>query len=244
MGLSSSQGRLLMLTSRLNDIELQEVMISQRQNKLAWQSEAAASDYNEALSNYKLQIKVTDPEANTGFKTEDLTYSNMTSMGYLATNSDNEIYLEKDENGEWIIPKNLDGKELLSISENGKARLGDKEYNIIDGSKMLSNSQVLQNYIKNGAVFLINTENSQDGISMDILQSDTKMEYVLDTSDDAEALSKYEYETAAVSRSDNQLDLELQQLETQHAAVLKEYDSVKEVINNNVDRTFNLFSQG
>ena len=68
MGLSSSQGRLLMLTSRLSDIELGEVMISQRQNTLAWESEKAATEYNEAISNYKLQIKVTDPSEDKGYR--------------------------------------------------------------------------------------------------------------------------------------------------------------------------------
>ena len=60
MGLSSSQGRLLMLTSRLSDIELAQIMISQRQNQLAWESEKISKEYNEAISNYKLTIKIPD----------------------------------------------------------------------------------------------------------------------------------------------------------------------------------------
>ena len=60
MGLSSSQGRLLMLTAAISDVELNEVLISQRQNKLATQGEEAAQKYNEATSNYKLEIKVKD----------------------------------------------------------------------------------------------------------------------------------------------------------------------------------------
>ena len=63
MGLSSSQGRLLMLTSRLNDIELSEVMIAQRQARLAFKSEKAASEYNEKMSNYKIQIKLPDAKS-------------------------------------------------------------------------------------------------------------------------------------------------------------------------------------
>lgn len=243
MGLSSSQGRLLMLTSRLSDIELQEIMISQRQNQLAWQSEKAAKEYNEAVNNYKLSIKVTSGEETTK---EDLNYDNMVQGGYLATNAKGQIYLKKDpETGEWIIPKDVDGNPLLTINEEtGKATVGDKEFEFIDGSQELGNSKVLQNLLMNGAMFLINTSTEKDGISVGMLQSDTEIEYVLDTSDDAAAQSKYEYETASISRQDNQLDLELQQLETQHEAVMKEYDSVKEVINNNIDRTFKLFSNG
>ncbi len=243
MGLSSSQGRLLMLTSRMSDIELSEIMISQQQNQLAWQSEEVASDYNEALSNYKLTIKVTDSSQESGYSTQDLNYSNLTSMGYLVTNAKNQIYLEQDEDGNWIIPTDMDGNELLSInSETGMAVIGDNEYEILDGSNYLSNKTTLQNAIMNGVLFLYDTNTSSEGISIDTLESDTEIEYVLDTSDDAQAESEYNYETARISRQDNQLDLDLQQLETQHEAILKEYDSVKEVISNNVDRTFNLFS--
>lgn len=245
MGLSSSQGRLLMLTSRLSDIELQEVMISQRQNQLAWQSEEAASEYNDAMSNYKITIKVTDSSEESGYKKQNLDYANTTSMGYLVTNAQSQIYLEKDEDGNWKIPKDMNGNALLSIDEStGKAVIADKQYDILDGTNYLSNSKTLQNSLMNGVLFLFNVNDSTEGISISNLSSNTEMEYVLDTSDDAEAESKYEYETARISRQDNQLDMELQQLETQHEAILKEYDSVKEVISNNVERTFNLFSNG
>jgi len=245
MGLSSSQGRLLMLTSRMSDIELGEILISQRQNRLAWESEEAASVYNEAVSNYKLTIKVPDENESRGHKTQDLNYTNMTQMGYLVTNAKNQIYLTKDEEGNWIIPKNMDGQDLVKIDEStGKATVGENQYDVLDGSRYLKNQEVLQNSIMNGMLFIFDTNTSKTSINIDTLQSDTQMEYVLDTSDDAVAQSKYEYETARISREDNQLDMELKQLETQHEAILKEYDSVKEVISNNVDRTFKLFSNG
>lgn len=245
MGLSSSQGRLLMLTSRLSDIELSEIMISQRQSQLAMQSEKVASEYNEAMSNYKLTIKVTDNTEEKGYSKQDLTYDNMTQMGYLATTAKNQVYLKKDDDGNWIIPKDADGKNLLSIDKTtGLATIGNENYEVLDGTKYLSNSQIMQQSIMNGVLFLLDTKNNKDGISISSLESDTEMEYVLDTSDDAEAQSKYNYETARIARQDNQLELDLKQLETQHEAILKEYDSVKEVISNNVERTFNLFSKG
>lgn len=245
MGLSSSQGRLLMLTSRLSDIELGETMISQRQNRLAWDSEKIAREYNEAMSNYKITIKVTDKDEKKGYRQEDLNYSNMTSMGYLLTDANNQIYLKKDpETGQWIEPTDLEGKKILTINSDGKAVIGDNEYDIIDGTKFAEKPDVLQNSLINGTVFVYNTTKDTSGITMSMLETETKMEYVLDTSDDAEAQSKYEYETARISRQDNQLDMELNQLETQHEAVMKEYDSVKEVISSNVDRTFKLFSDG
>lgn len=246
MGLSSSQGRLLMLTSRLSDLQLQEVMVGQRQMELAWQSEEAAKVYNEAMSNFKLTIKLPDGTEDSGYKTEDLKYGNMTQLGYLVSGANGEIYLEKDEEtGEWIIPKDMNGNDLLTIDEEtGQAEINGEKYEIADGSAYLKDPKILQNLIMNGMLFVNNTNTGDVGMTMDLLQADTQIEYVLDTSDDAEAESEYQYEMASIKRKENQLDLELNQLETQHNAVIKEIDSVKEVINNNVERTFKLFSNG
>ena len=286
MGLSSSQGRLLMLTSRLNDIQLQEVMVSQRQGQLAFQSEKAAQVYSEAMNNHKLMIKLPSTNEDGKYTQENLTYKNMTQMGYLATNANGDLYLKKlsgeevlaalekklaaapeeekdaikaeidakkaqiadaEENGEeyyeWEIPKDSNGNPLVTLDGDKATVLGTTTpCNIIDGTEYLSNSTVMQNLLMNGMMFLHNTKNSSEGITMASLESDTEMFWVLDTSDDAAAESEYQYETASLKRKENQLDIELNQLETQHNAVIKEIESVNEVIKNNVDRTFKLFT--
>ncbi len=243
MGLSSSQGRLLMLTSRLSDIELQEVMLSQRQNQLAMQRENETKEYMNAVNNYKIQINVTDISKDSGYRVEDLNYSNMSQMGYLVTNVNSQLYLEKDENGNWIIPNDLNGNPLCSINETtGKAIVKNKEFEIVDGSSFLKNKSALQNSIINGTVFVLNLNQENPEVTSDVLESDTKLSYVLDTSDDAEAESKHEYETAKLERLESQIEMDIKQLDTQHQAIAKEYDSVKEIINSNVDRTFKIFS--
>lgn len=243
MGLSSSQGRLLMLTSRLSDIELEEIMISQRQNQLAWQSEKVAKEYNEAMNNYKMQVKVTDTTERTGYHKEDLNYDNLSALGYVVMTSKNEICLKKDEDGNWVIPENSPIKDYYN-SETDKIEKDGVIYDISDQTEILKNPANLQSLIINGVLSLADNESLGDPYSGSVLESKTDIEYVLDTSDDAAAESKYNYETARISRQDNQLDTELAQLETQHEAILKEYDSVKELISNNVDRTFQLFKNG
>ena len=96
----------------------------------------------------------------------------------------------------------------------------------------------------NGVLSVADKDSIDKPYSGSVLESKTDIEYVLDTSDDAAAESKYNYETSRISRQDNQLDIELAQLETQHEAIMKEYESVKELISNNVDRTFQLFKNG
>ena len=65
---------------------------------------------------------------------------------------------------------------------------------------------------------------------------------VLDTTDDAMAESEYESKLAVIKCQDQKLDMELKQIETQHKAVETEMDSVKKVIDKNIEQTFKLFA--
>ena len=56
------------------------------------------------------------------------------------------------------------------------------------------------------------------------------------------AEGNYEAKSLVLSNQDKMLDLELQQIETQHKAIETEYDSVKKVIENNIKVSFKIFS--
>lgn len=264
MGLSSSQGRLLMLTARLSDIELQQIMISQRQNRLAWDQEKVAKEYSEAMNNYKLMIKVPDLEsdnANARIQKE-LTLDNLYSAGYIVADAQGNIYLTKNEDGKWYEPEDIYGKKLLTI-EGDEAIINEKSledteevdgeestpassksYKIIDGGQMLKKSEVLEQQIMSGHLYLVNTKDATMGLTPELLEADKDVMWVLDTSDDAKAESIYNYETTQLERKENLLEMELKQLETQHEAIVKEIESVDKVISSNIDRTFKLFSDG
>ncbi len=55
------------------------------------------------------------------------------------------------------------------------------------------------------------------------------------------AQRKYEQQTASISKDEKLLDLELSQINTEHQAATTEYDSVKSLISDNVDKSFSLF---
>lgn len=249
MGLSSLQGRLLMLVARQSDIELQEMDISESQNQLASMQTKVAEEYNEALSNTKLVINVESDDADSfESTTKDLDYKTMSEEGLLPITARNEILLQKDEDGNWIIPTTKDGEKLISI-KNGKAIIeGDaenKEYKIKDGTKYLSNSESIANAFQNGALYMLDTNNLSGGkISSMGIAAQSQMEWVLDTSDDAAAETEYHYQLAKLSQQDNTYDMEMKRLETQHEAISKEYESTTKAISNNIDRTFNLFENG
>ncbi len=93
MGLSASQGRMLLLTARRSDLEFRAQQISQKRLILSQQLEEIATDYEEASSDRQLTMTLylngsteyTDPNCRT---TQNLTYaaltSGMSSMGGFA----------------------------------------------------------------------------------------------------------------------------------------------------------------
>lgn len=65
---------------------------------------------------------------------------------------------------------------------------------------------------------------------------------IMDTSDDAAAKAKYDSDMASINSQQKQLEYQLKQLDTEHQALVKELDSVLEVINNNIENSYNKFS--
>ena len=64
---------------------------------------------------------------------------------------------------------------------------------------------------------------------------------IMDTSDDAAAKAKYDSDMASINSLQKQLEYQLKQLDTEHQALVKELDSVLEVINNNIENSYNKF---
>ena len=58
----------------------------------------------------------------------------------------------------------------------------------------------------------------------------------------AKAEAKYEHDLKLIDKKDKQYDLSLSKLETERSALTTEYDSVKKVIEDNIERTFGIFS--
>lgn len=56
------------------------------------------------------------------------------------------------------------------------------------------------------------------------------------------AEAKYEHDLKEIDKKDKKFDLSLSKLETERTALTTEYDSVKKVIEDNIDRTFGIFS--
>ena len=76
--------------------------------------------------------------------------------------------------------------------------------------------------------------------------SDSVLEYTTTSTIDSKALAKaqaeYEHKVKEIDRKDKKFDLDLSKLDTQRTALKTEYESVKKVISENIDRTFGIFS--
>ena len=79
------------------------------------------------------------------------------------------------------------------------------------------------------------------GKEVDVING-TGFSVAYDTKDDAAADAEYRSKTAAIQIKEKRLQMDLQQVETQQKACDTEIDSVKKVMDKNIERTFKVFS--
>jgi hypothetical protein len=89
---------------------------------------------------------------------------------------------------------------------------------------------------KSGDVTLTGTSPSSD-FSIGYTQTTT-----IDKTALAKAEAKYEKDLRDINKKDKQYDLTLSKLESERTSLTTEYDSVKKVIEDNIERTFGIFS--
>lgn len=82
--------------------------------------------------------------------------------------------------------------------------------------------------------------------SVTSVASDSNLAYTNESEVDSTALKKaeaeYEFKMKKINQKDKKFDTDLNRLETERTALTTEYDSVKKVIQENVERTFGIFS--
>ena len=119
-----------------------------------------------------------------------------------------------------------------------------------DNGDAANNSDWLKNMIECGVitVALVNKDKSTGNVTLDPTSpsSDSALGYTTTTSMDKTALAKaeakYEKATKEIDQKDKKFDMDLSKLETERTALKTEYESVKTVINDNIERTFKIFS--
>ena len=134
------------------------------------------------------------------------------------------------------------------IVESG-ACISINEFNGTMGGDAASDSDFLQLMISSGEFTIELVTKQKDGtveMTGTSPSSDEFLSYVNATDVDNTRAKKleaqYEHDLKEINHKDKQLDMSLSKLETQRKALTTEYDSVKKVIDDNIERTFGIFS--
>lgn len=109
-----------------------------------------------------------------------------------------------------------------------------------DEDKTINNPVWIQNQIMNGNL-LLQKYSMAKGWEDTTVGSNTEILEDSDDSDVTKAEAEYEMSMNKIENKDQKLDLELKQIDTEHSAVQTEIDSVKKVIDKNIERTFKSF---
>ena len=108
----------------------------------------------------------------------------------------------------------------------------------------------LKNQLSSGkfSISIVNTDKKNGDISFSTTSTstDSSLSETTTSTIDKKALAKaeaeYEHETKKIDQKDKKYDMELSKLETERSALTKEYESVKKVASDNIERTFGIFS--
>lgn len=222
MGLSSSQARLLNLTSRMHQIEYNAARIEAMKLQMANESRKVYNDYLEALDKTKVQVKTLNPDGSVTYK-DVVDYATFTKAGYYL------VYV--DQNGSYS-----DFKDGGTYTIGGQAVKLDS-----------LNSEILTNLINTGQFIIKTTTIKADTGSllpehMTSVSTDTGLQEVQDEVNLKKAEAQYEADMRRIDMKDRKYDYDLAALDNERNAVKQEMETLQTVAKDNVERTFKLFS--
>ena len=96
--------------------------------------------------------------------------------------------------------------------------------------------------ITEGKLLLEYYSSTERGFVSTTISEDDAIQEVEDEREIARVEAKYNQDLAALEKKDSVIDLELKKLDTEHNALQTEYESVKNVVDKNVEKSFSMFS--
>lgn len=289
MGLAASQGRMLCLTARKNDLIYEGQQISQQRLALADKQALIATEYTDAMNNKIMQAVAPDGT------TQQLTFDVLTSQdpftglsmrivdsngNIVVPNKEVTMTVKQDDNEETFdlsnvntfIEKYMNGWDEENINKakgmdisrlvsfynetadaDNKVNVSHSYSHLMSGNENerfcydenVSDPQYLQKMLSSGewtVEKLTDVKNDKNIFDSKVWQGSTEIREVYDTSDDAAAEAKYEQDMIEIQKRDKVLELRLEEVQTQEQAVEKDLDSVKSVIDKNVEDSFKTFA--
>ena len=225
MGLSSSQARLLNLTSRMHQIEYKAAKLEAEKLQMANESNRVYEEYLEALEKTKIQYKVLTTDGSITYK--DMTeYSDFTNAGFALVHN-GTIY-----DGTTNTWANL----LTALGIGTVKNFETAITNIINSGQVTIVTKNASN------AFPTSTTADDFTLCETSVATNTNLQEVSDESLLKKAEAKYEADMKKIDMKDRKYDSDLAALEAERNAVSQEMETLKTVAKENVERTFKLFS--
>lgn len=115
-------------------------------------------------------------------------------------------------------------------------------YTETDEAKTLKDNAWFEEQLRKGELLLEYYSVTDKKFVSTSIDEDANIQEVDDDREIALVEQQYKIDMAEAERKDNIFDMRLRQLDTEHNALQTEYDTVKSVIDKNVEKTFNTFS--
>lgn len=224
MGMSASQARFLMLTAQKNNNEFQAQRICFERLSLSQQTEQATVEYNDKINARMLLFQGHDENGKIESEIQ-LTYAHIT---------------EQPPNGLGMkLVSAIGGKEVVAKYPDGITEEEKGNY-FVDPE--LLNANLLEKNLREGNYIIrkpsSETEDGYENYSIDaspfIVDAYRKMDF-------PQAEGEYNVKKEQFHNADKKLELKLKQLESEHKAIETEMESVKKVVDKNVETTFKTF---
>lgn len=264
MGMSASQARMLSLTARMSDLELQAQEISNAKIRLADQSEQASRAYSDALDKQKMTV-FSGLQSNGSTSYMDASAYNLTTYGAVST-TDKQRFI-KDASGRVLVMSSVqtaydnaagDLTAFLTAigcgTDAAKTSYYTNLFNEIKdtgsnspGDVNMQSAEWLQNEITAGNIFLseydpeAGTGGTGDFVNVSWTSGDASLQEKTDKTETAKAEADYNTTMASIQSKDKRFDMQLTEINTEHSAIQTEIDSVKKVIDKNIERSFKIF---
>lgn len=272
MGMSASQARLLSLTARLSDLEFQAQSISNSKIRLADEATQASVDYSRALDKQKYTVYNAASDSNIDASYSNITSyiqplnADDTHSKYrmIMDNAGKLVMSQSDVdavNGYGNEPAYLAAMGVDTTKADYETTEAYKYYHAIwqasqDATKRsiipadkMTDEDYLTNQIKHGNYILQEfnkTASSPDGKGAFMGVSWDSGDDTMRAEDDKRMLAKaeadYNKTMADIQAKDKRFDLQLKTIDTEHTAIQTEIDSVKKVIDKNIERSFKIFN--
>ena len=217
MGLSSSQARLLTLTSRMHQIEYKAARLEAMKLQMANESKQVYDEYLDALEATKVQVKTLNSDGSASYK--DITsYDDFVNAGFQIQFVDNETACADTD------------EFTAACATHGITAIPTTNF-----------KEFITNLINSGTVVIIDTKVKEEFKETSVA-TNTGLQEVADETLLRKAEAKYEADMRKIDAKDRKYDQDLAAIENERNAIKSEMETLKTVAKDNVERTFKLFS--